>query len=608
MSKTLQKIAIAILILLAFSPLVLRKQVSASAQDFTIQSFTADYYLSRTSEKYSRLSVDEVITAEFPDYDQNHGILRAIPKKYQGHGVNLVIDKVTDSNGKPYPYTSSTEKDNLVLKIGDASTYQHGSVTYHIGYSLRNVISYPEGTEQLNEFYWDINGDQWKQPITTVTSRLHVPKDLTGSLTGQTTCYSGASGSKEQECRISAQPMGDETIITTSGGLLSPAENISQVIGFAAGTFVQGPEIAAEQRRFITLLIAAIVGSTILPMITFIVCYRTWLKSGKDPKGRGVIIPEYVSPKGLNLFQSAYILNQQFTPMASSAGIIELAVQGYIKINEIQTKKFLSSTTDYQLEIIKDVSNLTSDYQLVLNSLFSGATVVGSKTKISDQKNTLYTTIKKVGDNLASDLATNGYFSGDPNTARKRLIGPASGMLAGGFVLLFLLPVGIGLLLSSIIAFIFAWLMPARTEKGVATREYLLGLKEYIQLAEKDRIAYLQSPQGAIKKRIDPTNHSQQVELFEDLLPYAMLFGLEKQWATQFKDLYTQPPNWYSGNMNTFNTVYLANSLSSFNNASTAAFSAPTSSSSRGFSGGGGFSGGSFGGGSFSGGGSGGSW
>jgi uncharacterized membrane protein len=86
------------------------------------------------------------------------------------------------------------------------------------------------------------------------------------------------------------------------------------------------------------------------------------------------------------------------------------------------------------------------------------------------------------------------------------------------------------------------------------------------------------------------------IKLFEDLLPYAILFGLEKEWAKQFKDLYVQPPSWYNGTSGTFNSIYLANSLSSFNNVNAAAFTAPSSSDSSGF-GGGGFSGGGGGGG-----------
>ena len=65
-----------------------------------------------------------------------------------------------------------------------------------------------------------------------------------------------------------------------------------------------------------------------------------------------------------------------------------------------------------------------------------------------------------------------------------------------------------------------------------------------------------------------------------------MLFGLEKDWAKQFKDLYTQPPDWYHGNVAAFNIGYLSGSLGDFSQSSGQVFSAPSSSSGSGFSGG----------------------
>jgi uncharacterized membrane protein len=121
---------------------------------------------------------------------------------------------------------------------------------------------------------------------------------------------------------------------------------------------------------------------------------------------------------------------------------------------------------------------------------------------------------------------------------------------------------------------------------------FLLGLKMYINTAEKERINFHSDP----KKYTD---------IFETLLPYAMIFGLEKQWAKQFEDIYTQPPTWYEGNINTFNTAYFVNSINSFNRDIVSKSAPPSSnySSSGGYrsggwsSGGSGFSGGSSGGG-----------
>jgi len=145
--------------------------------------------------------------------------------------------------------------------------------------------------------------------------------------------------------------------------------------------------------------------------------------------------------------------------------------------------------------------------------------------------------------------------------------------------------------------------MPSRSAAGVQVHDQLLGLKQYMKYAEEDRIKFLQSPEGAEKIQeagLSPNDPKFRLKLFESLLPYAIILGLEKDWAKQFVDVYVAPPSWYGGNMSTFNSVYLASSLNSFISANNVVFAAPSG------SGGGGFGGGGAGGGG--GGGGGGGW
>lgn len=576
------------------------RSAKASTQDFTIQSFDADFYLSRNEAKTSLLSVDETIVAVFPNYDQNHGILRSIPETYQSHTVSLDALTVTDENKAPIPFSVSHQNDNTVLKIGNANTYVRGIHTYKIHYTLRNVISFQDS----DEFYWDVNGTEWQQPFSSVTARIHVPSDLSPQLTNQQMCFSGAQSSKEGNCSVSSVNVaGDTTITATTGAALRPSETLTFDIGFTKGTFVRGPEIVAAQRAR-NIRYAVYAGLATLPIITtIVVIFSRWRGTGKDPKGRGVIIPEYQPPKGHNVLSSAYILNESLPSKAISASIIELAVQGYLKISEIDKGGLIRKKKDYQLTIVKDLAGLSPEQRSIVVALFPGA-AVGDIIDISKQKNKLYTTLTTVSSQLATSLTAKKLFMSNPEKVRSKFTTKGVILLAIGIGTQFihfapLSFLGAGLIFSGILVMSFSKIMPARSLEGVELHDYLLGLKDYIDLAEADRIRFLQSPEGAEKiasSGVDPGNPAMQVKLFEKLLPYAMLFGLEKKWAEQFKDLYTSPPDWYSGNMNTFNAVYLANSLNGFGAANSAAFTAPSSSSSSGF-GGGGFSGGGGGGG-----------
>ena len=65
-----------------------------------------------------------------------------------------------------------------------------------------------------------------------------------------------------------------------------------------------------------------------------------------------------------------------------------------------------------------------------------------------------------------------------------------------------------------------------------ATVDHLWGIRDYIALAEKDRLAFLQSPRGALV-RGDGRAGVDALLLNEKLLPYAVLFGLEREWVRE---------------------------------------------------------------------------
>jgi uncharacterized membrane protein len=89
------------------------------------------------------------------------------------------------------------------------------------------------------------------------------------------------------------------------------------------------------------------------------------------------------------------------------------------------------------------------------------------------------------------------------------------------------------------------------------------------------------------------------LKLNERLLPYAVLFGLEREWSRELASLYEQTgtaPDWYAGR-SAFNAGVFSGAVHSFSSASSASWSGSSSSSSSSGSGGGGSSGGGGGGG-----------
>jgi uncharacterized membrane protein YgcG len=247
---------------------------------------------------------------------------------------------------------------------------------------------------------------------------------------------------------------------------------------------------------------------------------------------------------------------------------------------------------------------------MVFKMLFGDNYGVGQEVKLADLKNKAYKEVEIMAKNIPKKLFEQGYFTSNPQSAFSTYLKPCLALalffiavaiffiligfltFPGGFFLAVLLPLGFSLIVFNLLASV---IMPAKSAQGTEAKEYLLGLKEYIKLAEADRLKYLQTPEGA-KEYGNASENSTKIKLFEKLLPYAIIFGLEVEWVNSFKDIYSQPPDWYQGNWSTFNTGLLLGSINGFTEASSVSFAAPGSSGGSGF-GGGGFSGGGGGGG-----------
>ncbi len=560
----------------------------ASAQgvnNFEISDYQIDYYLGRGAEGRSQLKTVESISAIFPEIDQNHGIERAIPSSYDGHSTRIEAISVTDSNDMPLPYTTYSSNGNLVLRIGEASTYVHGLQTYKISYTQHDVTRFFNDTAS-DEFYWDTNGTGWEVPIKSLTIRLHLDGSIAGKLSAHEACSVGAEGSTSS-CSLSGTSDGLETDAPD----LAPYENITIAVGFKPYTFAPYKATVAETLVgiwFLLFLLTFFI-STIL-IIWFLI--RRYRRSNRIAE-INVIVPEYTPPKDTSVSTAGSISRK--SNRTFSAQLIDLAVRGYLKIYQTREKS-LFKQANYELEITRDIAELKAEEQELLKDIFD-TTVVGSRLDMQTLKNNTSVGTKLRDNNRKLDKDISGSYQlrarDDPQSAwfkRRTII---------CFALSFL-TLSPWLFIAAITSLIIALTLKPLTDSGLTLAKYLKGLEMYIGVAEADRISFLQSPEGAARSEapIDTNDKRQLIKIYERLLPYAILFGQEKGWNKQLGQYYQlteESPNWYAGQGNVFNAVAFSLAMNSFGSVATS-YSSPTSSSSGG-SGGGGFSGGGGGGG-----------
>jgi hypothetical protein len=568
------KIAVAVLGIVV--AVIVPHTANATVNDFVFTSFTADYTLGKDANNRSSLQVKETLVAQFPNYNQNHGIERAIPNVYDNHPVNLGNITVTKQDGSPWNFSTYENNDNTVLRIGDADSYVQGTQYYIIQYSLNDVTkNFTDG----DEFYWDINGTEWLQPFATVSATLRLDDGLADSLDGRLACYSGAAGSTDTSCTIQNN---QNTITVQSTQPLAQSENLSMIVGFAPNTF--SPYVAPPLPWWVWVFLFAIVPIFYIAVPIYILVWaiKRWRKQGRDTTRQSTIVPEYIPPKDSSMPLNDVIIYTAMRPSAVSATIIDLAVRHYLKIYQTTDK-------DYELEIVASPSSLRQEENRVIDILFKD-TAIGSRIALQ-KLSSVYSEVTELGKEVY-DLAIANNLLVDTKGIQKKMY------IVGGVALFIsFFSINILLLIAAIAVLAFAAQMPARTQKGVALKTYLDGTKMYMEVAEAERLKTLQSPTGVTK--VDVSDTVQLVKLYERLLPLAMLYGIEKDWAKQFSHLYSQEnqPDWFVGNYSAFSTGAFVGAIAGFGTTATSSFSPPASSGSSGFSGGGSSGGGGGGGG-----------
>lgn len=581
-----------------FAPAPARADVSA----FTFDSFAADMVLSRADDGHAELAVVETLVARFPDEDQNRGIIRSIPDDYDGVPLHTRVLSVTDAAGASIPFEVETDRREVRVLTGDDS-FVRGVQTYVISYTQRDAIR-PFADTDADEFYRDVNGTQWEQPFGAVSARLRVDPALTEAvLDGAAACYVGEEGSS-RTCDV-ARTDGDGGVVFDAGARdLGPGENVTIAVGFTRGTFVPGEVVRTPLEQFSVNAAPVLAGSSVGAVGLGLAGVSAALgarRRGRDAAGRGVIVAEYDPPPGVDVLQGAELVGRRGAGIP--AALVDTAVAGHLRIVDTGDARSLS---------LERVSAESADalHGAVLRALFGAHARPGARVTLGPDRQDIAKALQKLPTAAAADLRGRGW-------TEKQRVGPsiaAGGVSVGAFVIAVLalilaamgtaptwwqivaIPATVGL---GILSFALLRYRDRITDAGAPARDHLRGLRDYLQLAEADRLRVLQSPEGAERRAIDAGDPRQVLHLYERLLPWAIVWGVEKEWSEALDTRVRESGDdlhWYRGGGG-FSSAALLSTMGTLRTASTPV-PATTSGS-------GSFSGGSFGGG-FSGGGSGG--
>jgi len=608
--------------------------VSFSSSVFAYSDYyIKNYEINIVVNEDNTYDIEEVIDVYFEI--NKHGIFRTIPTSYSNQ--RAIIKNLSISE----PFSTSKTLQDTTYKIGDKDIVLQGDKQYIIKYT------YDMGEDNIPEFdqfYFNIIGSGWDTSIEHVDFTIQFPKDFDKDKIWLSTGEYGSTGSNQ----ASYAKLGYK--ITGNSGMLFPYEALTIKVEFPEGYFV-GERDNNDLSKTISMI------SWIACLGLIILLYLLWIKNGKDDKLYPTV--QFSAPSGMTSAEVGYVIDGIVDNKDITSLIIYWADKGWLKIEELKKRKFRFTKImlpvdgkKYELKMFSaffalgdgievTTDDLEQNFYTELPSLkqlvkweFKGEKELFSKNANSLSNISLLAVIIPI-------VALNALmFSGMLNmefifasvfasifaiifgvlfkkfykkwhvmskvAKISTLIFICFALGVASFAILltlyvvresyyqsiwsiwFILGETFRTILTLVSVYVLSGVMEKRTKYGHEQLEKLLGLKDFIKTAEMEKLKALSEENPAY---------------FYNILPYAMVLGLDRTWAKKFESITIEAPNWYGGAYSRgFSSMLFYSHFNSCMSKTSSSMQMPKPTSTGSSMGGGGFSGGG------GGGGGGGSW
>ncbi|MDX1511495.1 MAG: DUF2207 domain-containing protein [Nitriliruptorales bacterium] len=497
---------------------------------------------------------------------------------------------------------------NLSIRIGDEDTYIRGLHQYTILYTVRGAFNEFDNHAEL---YWNVTGNDWLVPIHATAATVSAPG------IDAVTCFAGRFGATSPCSAVDH----DGKVARFSAQRLATGEGMTVVVALASNALTVGDPLLVKRWTFLGALggsAAAIPLAVLTSIIAFGGVAMLLWRQGRDrvaiggasshgtlgtataPERRlGLFEPrpvpvEYRPPDDLRPAEIGLLHDETVDPVDISATIVDLAVAGHLRIEEIESG-LIWKKADWRLIKLEPPASsrpLKDWEQRLLDGLFG----TGDSIRVSDLKGVFATDYQAAERMLYQDAVSRGWFRKRPDSVRSTWLGlgilallASIGLFVLGLIFTRFAAAAIPFVLGSLALAIGHRHMPHRTSRGSALLIRALGFREFIERAETERMKF-----------------AERENIFLDYLPYAVMFGLADKWAEAFQDvgveIEAQVGHFWAGHR-PFAIDHFAHGMNEFgHHVGTSLATVPSSSG----SGSGGFSGGGFSGGGFGGGGGGG--
>lgn len=508
--KTFTLLAIWIVLLITIPCVVLKiesninsNNVSYLSSDFDIEKY--DVVLD--VDKDNKVDVTENITINIPD-DNFNGIYKSIPiwQHYYNKNLEQSTKKVNITNlraiGEKFVLYKHT--DNIGIRIGSTRTNtDKGIHTYTIKYRY-NMGKDPN--KDFDEFVFNVFDNYDNTKINNISVTINMPDSFNEN------DIQFLKGKEDIKNRINYKVNGNTLYATLDDYNLDKSLTINFTLPnnyFVGGTYNYG---------ILSLMICVAI------IVISICSFFAWKKYGKNNDKRTQTV-EFYPPDDLDAAQIGYIYGEENIKKLTVSLIIGLASKGYVSIEETEDKKFQIINIGKNNSKLK---KLSVTEQIVYLELFknSDTNLLYSDQSFSLAFNKVQECLNSVIDKKVNDLGSRKMM----NTIFALLIGSIISWTISYLYIKDLNPnLNILYLLSFVAIFItgfFSIIMGRKTSYGEIIIAKILGFKDYLETAEKNKLDALVE---------------ENPNYFYDILPYTYVLGISKKWINTFEK--TNVPN-----------------------------------------------------------------
>lgn len=228
------------------------------------------------------------------------------------------------------------------------------------------------------------------------------------------------------------------------------------------------------------------------------------------------------APDGVHPGQIGTLVDERVDIADLTAGVLDLAVRGYIRVEELPHEHFTS--VDWRLVRLDGPieEKLLASEWLLLDALFGDERTVRMSQLASPRHSTDFPArIDRVRDELYQDMVRLKWFSRSPSRVRGvwttvGMVTTAVGVLSTVLLAVFTHAAftGLAVVIAGAAITAGAQYMPAKTGLGSSVYAHTMGFRDYL-----------------LSPRAQTVPPGQRVELYSRYLPYAVIFDDVERWA-----------------------------------------------------------------------------